>query len=134
MADSSVIHSLIPAAGGVGSGIILCLSFVVAPLVFKTLDGPAASRFLRALFPRYYRFLAVLALAAVLLVVFSGHHGLWPALVWLAAAVLSLVLVPAINAARDAGASGATRFKALHGLSVGLNFVMLGGSALLAAV
>lgn len=133
MADSSVLHSMIPAAGAVGTGIILCLSFVVAPLVFKTLDGPSASRFLRALFPRYYRVLAALSLAAVLLVVFSGHRGLWPALVWLAAAVLSIGLVPVINAARDAGASGATRFKALHGLSVGLNFVMLGASVLLAA-
>ncbi len=111
--------------GGLGAGVIICLSFLVAPLVFKTVDGPAASRFLRALFPRYYRALLALALIATGLALAGAPAGLWAAGSWLAAAAGSLALVPAINAARDAGDAGAARFRRLHGLSVGLNLVML---------
>ena len=35
-------------------GSILFFSFGVAPIVFKALDPPAAARFLRTIFPRYY--------------------------------------------------------------------------------
>lgn len=111
--------------GGLGAGVIICLSFLVAPLVFKTVDGPAASRFLRALFPRYYRALLALGLIATGLALAGPRAALLPSVSWLLAAAGSVALVPAINTARDAGASGEARFRRLHGLSVGLNGVML---------
>ncbi len=111
--------------GGLGAGVIICLSFLVAPLVFKTVGGPDASRFLRALFPRYYRALLALALIATGLALAGARAGLIPAVSWLLAAAVSVFLVPAINAARDAGAEGEVRFRRLHGLSVGLNGLML---------
>jgi hypothetical protein len=111
--------------GGLGAGVIVCLSFLVAPLVFKTLDGPSASRFLRALFPRYYRALLALSVLATALAIAGIPAGRWPASLWLLAAAGSLMLIPAINSARDAGPAGEARFRRLHGLSVGLNLVML---------
>jgi hypothetical protein len=109
-----------------GAGVIVCLSFLVAPLVFKTIDGAGASRFLRALFPRYYRVLLALALVAAGLALAGHRAALWPSISWLLAAAGSLLLVPMINAARDAGAAQAARFRQLHGLSVLLNVAMLG--------
>ncbi len=111
--------------GALGAGVIVCLSFLVAPLVFKTIDGPGASRFLRALFPRYYRALLALSVVAAGLALASHSVAIWPAASWLLAAAGSLILVPLINAARDAGPGSAARFRQLHGLSVALNVVML---------
>lgn len=123
MPDSSALALAV--TGALGAGVIVCLSFLVAPLVFKTIDGPSASRFLRALFPRYYRSLLALAAVAAGLALASHSGATWPAVSWLLAAAGSLVLVPFINAARDAGPGSAARFRQLHGLSVVLNVVML---------
>ena len=39
--------------------------------------------------------------------------------------IVSLKMVPLINAARDAGEAGASRFHKLHRLSVGLTVIVL---------
>lgn len=98
-----------------------------APLVFTRLPEETAARFIRAVFPVYYAMGAGTALAATLLLLPTGR---WAA-VALAAAVAGgflvarQVLMPAVNAARDAGLAGdATanrRFARLHGGSVALN-------------
>lgn len=103
-------------------------SFVVAPTVFRVLDGEAAGRFLRTVFPRYYLFGAGCSLVLVTAALVSPVAGVWVlggGLVLAGLAFASLALVPAINRARDAGASGARRFQRLHGLSVGLNVLAL---------
>lgn len=107
-------------------------SLVVAPTVFQALDGESGGRFLRRLFPRYYLFGAGCSLVLVTAALVSPAAGVWVLAGGLALCGLafgSLALVPAINRARDAGASGAARFRRLHGASVGLN-----GVALLVAV
>jgi hypothetical protein len=56
-------------------GQVVCLSFVVAPAAHRNFPSPEARRFLRPVFPRYYRLghlCGFVALAAVLL----GRHGL----------------------------------------------------------
>ena len=127
-------------------GSVLFLSFGVAPLIFRVLDPEPASRFVRALFPRYYLWGTVagaLALASGVAVplAFPELRGPWVgvrALATLAATLAMLyagnVLTPAINAARDAGPAEAGRFDRLHKRSVRLNgAVLLVGLGLLLA-
>ncbi len=101
------------------------LSFVLAPMVFRVLEAPAASVFLRTLFPRYYAFTVAVGAALVLAAVLSTGRGLVVAVILTLLAAASLLLVPRINAARDAGEPAADRFRRLHGASVILNLGML---------
>ncbi len=102
---------------------------VVAPTVFRTLPEDQAGRFLRGLFPGYYAFL--IATSAI------GAATLWklswiaPGLAAVAASTLAVrqLLVPRINAWRDAHLAGdeaAGRAFALgHRVSVLVNLVQL---------
>ncbi len=118
-------------ATAVALGANVFVSSVLAPAVFKSLDPAGASRFLRTMFPRYYVLVLVTGLAALASLVVGGADfgGIVLAAILATLAAISLGLVPAINAARDAGAAAAARFKRLHLGSVLLNVVMLGVSA-----
>ena len=108
-------------------GAVMFVSFALAPLVFRVLEPPAAGRFLRAMFPRYYRVLVASGVGLSLLCL--GRGGLVvPAAALAVLAAASLGLVPRINAAKDAGPSAAGRFRRLHGASVVLNLGMLAAS------
>lgn len=117
---------------GIWFGSIVFLSFIMAPSVFGALDDIHAARFLRLIFPRYFKLglgcsiITLLGLVALWLTS-DGAVGAWW-FVALGAAVTmvvltgsSLRLVPLINAARDSGAAGAARFQQLHRWSVALN-------------
>lgn len=126
MANILDLAGALAAALALGAGVFV--SFLLAPMVFKVLEAPSASKFLRAMFPRYYGF--CLGCGAVVLVSGIGRPGvLSPAGVLIALAAASLALVGRINAARDAGAPAAGRFRRLHGLSVVINLAMLITSA-----
>ena len=125
---------LINVAAAIWVGAIVFQSFFVAPVLFRQVAGADASRVLRALFPRFYYLglgcgAAMLAglIAAGLAGRADGSAGwLLPAtLAMLLAEIVSLWLVPRINAARDAGEAGAARFRTLHALSVALTLVVL---------
>ena len=115
-------------------GGIVFLSFVLAPTVFKALDAGAASRLLRALFPRYYLFALIccaLALVPALTLAFNEASlaavGCVALIITIAAVSgYCLRLISRINAARDNGPSA--RFDALHRRSVILNGVNLGSA------
>lgn len=121
-------------ATGTWVGAIVFQSAVVAPAVFVDLDGDAARRFLRTLFPRFYR-LGLVCGAVMLacigsIAMLSGWSGALYGLAASAALMLvlegvSLWLVPRINAARDAGEAGSARFERLHRISVALTVVIL---------
>lgn len=112
-------------------GAMLFFAAVVAPSVFSFLEGEAAGRFLRGIFPRYY--IAGLGLAAVgvPIAVWEGAFLGAGVLAAVAAgfALSRFVLVDKINAARDAdlaGEAGAkARFNWLHRLSVLINLVQM---------
>ena len=118
-------------------GSILFFSFGIAPILFKVLGAEAGGRFARALFPRYYAWGAIsgaIALPAMVGVPLSFPEYRRPsvgvqALVILAGTLMMLYagnsLVPAINAARDAGPAGQARFDRLHRRSVRLNALVL---------
>lgn len=112
-------------------GAMLFFAAVVAPSVFRFLEGEAAGRFLRGFFPVYYITGLVVVGVAVPLAIWEGG--------FLAAGVLAVVacgfalsrfvLVARINIARDAelaGEAGAgRRFRWLHRASVLINLVQM---------
>ena len=121
-------------AAGTWAGAILFQSAIVAPSVFAVLDETAARRFLRTLFPRFFRLGLVLSVLSVVAAGFAGTASGWQsrdvvvastAVLMAVCAAAALGMIPAINAARDRGSAGATRFSALHRLNVGLTVVML---------
>lgn len=117
---------------GAWLGAIVFQSALVAPAVFGELDAAAARRVLRRLFPRFFSLGIVLigvALAAVAVApIAPGVRSTSAATLamMLLAIGLSLALVPAINAASDAG--NASRFRILHGASVLLTLATLVGA------
>jgi hypothetical protein len=116
-------------------GGMMLYSFGFAPLVFKTLDAATAGHMLRTAFPWYYLFVIVAAgLAGITLLSSASRMGLGQLMLVIAAAAVYArqVLMPQINAARDASPGTSTaargRFARLHGLSVLINFLQLIGA------
>ena len=126
--------AIAPFALGLLLGGMGLFSFLVAPTAFAALQAEDAGRFVRALFPRYFLFVAGGAALAAL-----GLVGANPELAKLmvAAAALAVVtrqvLIPRINALRDrhlAGDAAAGRwFGRLHMASVGINVATMGAAA-----
>ena len=86
-------------------------------IIFKTLQEEEASRFLRAIFPRYYLLIFLLSLPALLILYFQDSILSW----WLgfnltAHALVGLIGIPVTNAAKDRGWDGLFAF--FHGVSV----------------
>ena len=108
---------------GISTGFIIFQSVVVAPLVFSQLKDGSAGPFLRALFPRFFIALALLAALIVVnsIVMQQPESALLSATAVLAG-VVAYLLIPATNRARDQGRSSA--FKKLHLASVLLMLVI----------
>tara|TARA_B100000524_G_scaffold312887_1_gene189993 strand:+ start:174 stop:563 length:390 start_codon:yes stop_codon:yes gene_type:complete len=107
-------------------GSIIFFSAIIAPTVFKALDEKNAGIFLRAFFPKYYVFGIILGIIALIL----GIKAMSLILVSMVVAmillsIISRLMIPVINAARDMGVEGESRFKKLHTLSVFLNILTL---------
>lgn len=123
-------------------GAIVFQSAVVAPAVFASLDNLAARRFLRILFPRFFRFGLICGALMAIGIAWHAMATGWSARltslamitgVMLCLEYVSLSMVPSINAARDSGPPGEARFRRLHRTSVILTIViLLLGSAVLA--
>ena len=113
---------------GSWSFVIIFFSAVIAPTVFSAVDEKNAGLFLRAFFPKYYYFGMFMGLAPLLILGLSEAltvSNLVIIVLMLGCTLVSLVLIPLINNARDAGEKGKIRFKKLHLLSVILNFITL---------
>lgn len=114
---------------GVTLGAMLFFSACVAPLVFMRLEAAIAGRFIRALFPWYYGFgLAGSALSALLCAGVAPMAAALSLATALGFLLARQVLMPAINAARDAAMAdpaAARRFDRLHRASVLLNLVQV---------
>jgi hypothetical protein len=128
-----------PLALGLMLGAMAFFSFFVAPTAFRVMDEKDAARFVRALFPYYYLFIAVAALAAVAGLVAKEP---WMSKLMLLVAAVALfcrqILTPAINRLRDreleGDAKAGRRFALLHRLSVWLNYFMFGGGLVATAI
>ena len=112
-------------------GAITMFTLTVSPTVFATLEGPQASAFLRAYFPRLFKYEIAVGLAIIALSIglsmegTTYQYGLSVGLVVTALAYLNLrVIMPRVNEVSDQLISDQSptikkRFGMLHGLSVG---------------
>jgi len=104
-------------------GIIVAQVVLTAPVVFKILDNDNASKFLRAIFPRYYLLLFLICLIASLIsYLWFSVLDTWIALTASMLAFIGFIIIPVTNSARDRGWN--KLFKILHNISV-LNTIIL---------
>ena len=104
-------------------GIIVAQVVLTAPVVFKVLDNDNASKFLRAIFPRYYLLLFLICLVASLIsYLWFSAIDTWIALTASMLAFIGFIIIPVTNSSRDRGWN--KLFKILHNISV-LNTIIL---------
>ncbi len=99
-------------------------AFMFTPMVFKFVDREDASKFLRQVFPVYYRSNAVISIIPALLLI-PGHSYEIEVGTMLAVAAAFLfaarVIVPMANKAREEGNDA--KFKAVHRVSVLIHMI-----------
>ena len=107
-------------------GIMLFFSFVIAPVVFTTLDENNARKFIRRIFPFYYNVNLGISFIILITFILLSKMGVDFYLI-LAITVLfatsNYLLMPLINKYRDEKQD--KKFKYSHFLSVLINFVQM---------
>ena len=107
-------------------GIMLFFSFVIAPVVFTTLDEENARKFIRRIFPFYYN--VNLGISFIVLIIFFILRNFGINFYLILAVVLlfttsNYLLMPLINKYRDNKQD--KKFKYSHFISVVINFVQM---------
>ena len=107
-------------------GIMLFFSFVIAPVVFTTLDENNARKFIRRIFPFYYNVNLGVSFVVLITFILSSKIGV-DFYIILAITVLfatsNYLLMPLINKYRDEKQE--KKFKYSHFVSVLINFVQM---------
>lgn len=118
-------------ATAVWVGTIVYQSSVVAATVFKTLNSSQARHFLREIFPRFYSLGLICAIALLVCLTAMAFTSSWSGInilllatasVMMLAQLVSIWLVPRINAAAD---NNQQAFRRLHTFSVLLTVLIL---------
>tara|TARA_S200000501_G_C20455673_1_gene582880 strand:- start:158 stop:547 length:390 start_codon:yes stop_codon:yes gene_type:complete len=107
-------------------GIMLFFSFVIAPVVFTTLDEDNARKFIRRIFPFYYNVNLGLSFIVLLTFIFLSNLGIDFYLILAICALFATsnyLLMPLINKYRDEKQD--KKFKYSHFLSVAINFAQM---------
>tara|TARA_Y100000768_G_scaffold231126_1_gene174554 strand:+ start:954 stop:1352 length:399 start_codon:yes stop_codon:yes gene_type:complete len=107
-------------------GIMLFFSFVVAPVVFTTLDEENARKFIRRIFPYYYKVNLGISLLILLILLFKNNFEIKFYLILVVAilfAISNYLLMPMINKFRDQNQD--KKFKYTHSISVIFNFIQM---------
>ena len=107
-------------------GIMLFFSFVIAPVVFTTLDEDNARKFIRRIFPFYYNVNLAISFIVLLLFLFLSKLGVDFYLILIITilfATSNYLLMPLINKYRDEKQD--KKFKYSHFISVVINFVQM---------
>ena len=107
-------------------GIMLFFSFVIAPVVFTTLDEENARKFIRRIFPFYYNVNLGISLIVLLAFLFLSKLGIDFYLILVITilfATSNYLLMPLINKYRDEKHD--KKFKYSHFISVVINFVQM---------
>ena len=105
---------------------MLFFSFVVAPVVFTTLDEENARKFIRRIFPYYYNVNLGISLLVLLILLFTRNFEIKFYLILVVAilfAISNYLLMPMINKFRDENQD--KKFKYLHAISVIFNFIQI---------
>ena len=111
---------------GISSGVILFESFIVASSIFKVLPEENAGLLLRNLFPKFFLFLAALALVGLAIGLVNGLNFFPLVFLQLLNFIFFIVcysLIPATNRARDQ--ENKKTFGILHTVSVLLTLLAL---------
>ena len=106
--------------------IMLFFSFVIAPVVFTTLDEDNARKFIRRIFPFYYNVNLAISFIVLLLFLFLSKLGVDFYLILIITilfAISNYLLMPLINKYRDEKQD--KKFKYSHFISVVINFVQM---------
>ena len=107
-------------------GIMLFFSFVIAPVVFTTLDEENARKFIRRIFPFYYNVNLGISLIVLFIFLFLSKLGVDFYLILaitLLFAASNYLLMPLINKYRDEKQD--KKFKYSHFISIVINFVQM---------
>ena len=107
-------------------GIMLFFSFVIAPVVFTTLDEESARKFIRRIFPFYYNVNLGISFLVLIIFIFLSKIGFDFYLILVITvlfATSNYLLMPLINKYRDEKQD--KKFKYSHFLSVLINFVQM---------
>ena len=107
-------------------GIMLFFSFVIAPVVFTTLDEDNARKFIRRIFPFYYNVNLAISFVVLLTFLFLSKLGVDFYLILIITilfAISNYLLMPLINKYRDEKQD--KKFKYSHFISVVINFVQM---------
>ena len=107
-------------------GIMLFFSFVIAPVVFTTLDEDNARKFIRRIFLFYYNVNLAISFIVLLLFLFLSKLSVDFYLILLITilfATSNYLLMPLINKYRDEKQD--KKFKYSHFISVVINFVQM---------
>ncbi len=117
------MHFYIP---GAIAGIIILQVSIIAPTMFKKLKIEDFGAAIRAIWPKFFVLLAVLAASSLAIMIVTGdgnnyHMGLSG--FTFAAALICYLIIPATNRATDEG--NEKRFDILHKLSVWLTVAIL---------
>ena len=107
-------------------GIMLFFSFVIAPVVFTTLDEDNARKFIRKIFPFYYNVNLAISFVILLIFLFLSKLGVDFYLILIITilfAISNYLLMPLINKYRDEKQD--KKFKYSHFISVVINFVQM---------
>ena len=107
-------------------GIMLFFSFVIAPVVFTTLDEGNARKFIRRIFPFYYNVNLAISLVVLLTFFFLSNFGIDFVLILtitILFAISNYYLMPLINKYRDEKQN--KKFKYSHFISVAINFIQI---------
>ena len=107
-------------------GIMLFFSFVIAPVVFTTLDEENARKFIRRIFPFYYNVNLGISFIVLLTFLFLSKLGIDFYLILIITilfAASNYLLMPLINKYRDEKED--KKFKYSHFISVVINFVQM---------
>ena len=107
-------------------GIMLFFSFVVAPVVFTTLNEENARKFIRKIFPYYYNVNLGISFIVLLIFLILGDFKIDFYLILLITILFALsnfILMPLINKYRDEKKD--KKFKYSHLISVLINFLQM---------
>ena len=107
-------------------GVMIFFSFVIAPVVFTTLDENNARKFIRRIFPFYYNVnlgISFFVLITFILLSKKGVDFYLILAITLLFATSNYLLMPLINKYRDEKQD--KKFKYSHFISVLINFVQI---------
>ena len=107
-------------------GVMIFFSFVIAPVVFTTLDENNARKFIRRIFPFYYNVNLGISFIVLIIFIFLGKIGIDFYLILaitLLFATSNYLLMPLINKYRDTKQD--KKFKYSHFISVLINFIQM---------